>query len=170
MRNKNTKTPPKLSSHNTDQLRITRSNFRHDWEQQLCFLLGSSPVNREGLPFTTNVTILTSTSQTFFSWVAIFHHRKLTQYARACSSYECGATFMQASRAGIRQETFKIVPQEVLWSIWGSHQTLWSPLSQMLHDILGHEHLQWRPSLISHFNKSWSATELELITVFDVIT
>ena len=27
---------------------------------------------------------------------------------------------------GICHGTFEIVPQEVLWSIWGSHQTLWS--------------------------------------------
>ena len=25
----------------------------------------------------------------------------------------------------------------------------------MLHDILGHDHIQWHPRLISHFNKSW---------------
>ena len=29
-------------------------------------------------------------------------------------------------RTGICHGTFEIVPQEVLWSIWGSHQTLWS--------------------------------------------
>ena len=31
-----------------------------------------------------------------------------------------------APRTGICHGTFEIVPQEVLWSIWGSHQTLWS--------------------------------------------
>ena len=30
------------------------------------------------------------------------------------------------NRTGICHGTFEIVPQEVLWSIWGSHQTLWS--------------------------------------------
>ena len=48
------------------------------------------------LPFTTNVTISTSISQTFRSWVAIFHLRQpmvffisqLIRYARACSFYE----------------------------------------------------------------------------------
>ena len=29
-------------------------------------------------------------------------------------------------QTGICHGTFEIVPQEVLWSIWGSHQTLWS--------------------------------------------
>ena len=54
---------------------------RHDGEQHLCFLLGFTPVNREwtvscALPFTTNVTISTSISQTFRSWVAIFPLRQ----------------------------------------------------------------------------------------------
>ena len=38
-----------------------------------------------------------------------------------------GATFIKAPRTGICHGTFEIVPQEVLWSIWGSHKTLWSP-------------------------------------------
>ena len=37
-----------------------------------------------------------------------------------------GATFIKAPQTGICYGTFEIVPQEVLWSIWGSHQTLWS--------------------------------------------
>ena len=43
----------------------------------------------------------------------------------------------------------------------GSHQTLWSPLSQISHDILGHDHLQWHPPLIRHFTKSWSCYRTE---------
>ena len=27
-------------------------------------------------------------------------------------------------------------------------------LSQMLHDIMGHDHIQWQPPLIRHFTKS----------------
>ena len=49
---------------------------------------------------------------------------QLIRYARAFSSYEC--FFLRAARLSSKLE---IVPQEVLWSIWGSHQTLWrSPL------------------------------------------
>ena len=44
---------------------------------------------------------------------------QLIRYARACSSYEYFIL-----RAGICHGTFEIVPQKVLWSIWGSHQTL----------------------------------------------
>ena len=29
------------------------------------------------------------------------------------------------------------------------------PLSQLLHAILGHDHIQWHPQLIRHFTKSW---------------
>ena len=90
------------------------------------------------LPFTTNVTISTSISQTFRSWVAIFHHRQpVVFYLRAhtvCQGLfllwmfysEGGATFIYAPQTGICHGAFEIVPQEVLWSIWGSHQTLWS--------------------------------------------
>ena len=35
-------------------------------------------------------------------------------------------TFIYAPWTEICQWTFEIVPQEVLWSIWGSHQRLWS--------------------------------------------
>ena len=55
---------------------------------------------------------------------------QLIRYARACSSYGC--FILRAARLSsklLRQGchwTFEIVPQEVLWSIWGSHQTLWS--------------------------------------------
>ena len=53
------------------------------------------------------------------------------RYARACSSYEC--FILRAARLsskllgqGYVMERFEIVPQDVLWSIWGSHQTLCS--------------------------------------------
>ena len=38
-----------------------------------------------------------------------------------------GATFQQASRAGICKGTFEIVSKEVLWSVRGSYQTIWGP-------------------------------------------
>ena len=50
---------------------------------------------------------------------------QLIRYARACSSYEC--FILRAVRLSSKLlGTFEIVPQEVLWSIWGSHQTLCS--------------------------------------------
>ena len=54
---------------------------------------------------------------------------QLIRYARACSSYEC--FILRAARLsskllgqGYVMERFEIVPKEVLWSIFGSHQTL----------------------------------------------
>ena len=56
---------------------------------------------------------------------------QLIRYARACSSYECfilraARLSSKLLRQGICHGTVEIVPQKVLWSIWGSHQTLWS--------------------------------------------
>ena len=53
----------------------------------------------------------------------------LIRYARDCSSYEC--FFLRAARLSFKlrgqgyvRDRLKIVSQEVLWSIWGSYQTL----------------------------------------------
>ena len=53
------------------------------------------------------------------------------RYARACSS--CGFFYSEddtpskyAFRTGIRQRKLEIVIEEVLWSIRGSYQTIWS--------------------------------------------
>ena len=40
--------------------------------------------------------------------------------------FKGGTTFIWAPWTGICLGTFEIVTQEVFWSIWGSHQTLWS--------------------------------------------
>ena len=45
---------------------------------------------------------------------------------------EGDATFKYASRTGIRQGTLEIIIEEVLWSIRGSYQTIWSfPLTNV---------------------------------------
>ena len=51
------------------------------------------------------------------------------------------------SRIGIRQGTLEIVIEEVLWSIQGSYQTIWSFLltKLMLNDILWPDHMQLQP-------------------------
>ena len=130
------------------------------------------------LPFTTNVTISTSISQTFRSWVAIFHLRQhmvflshihtYIRYARVCSSYEC---FIQRAarlsskllRQGYVMERLK----SSLRKFYGRYGDLIKhyevPLSQMLHDILGHDHIQWHPQLIRHYTylRIYYRTELE---------
>ena len=86
------------------------------------------------LPFMTNVTIpyhKLSFPESQYSIFASLWCVYLTAYT-VCQGLlllwvfypESGATFMQASRAGICQGTFEIITQEVLWSIWGSHQIM----------------------------------------------
>ena len=67
-----------------------------------------------------------------------------------------GTTFILAPRTRICQGTFEIVPQDVLWSIGGYHQHYEVPLSQMLHEILGHGHLYWHHQLIRHYTNLWT--------------
>ena len=43
-------------------------------------------------------------------------------------------------------------------------------LSQMLHGILWHDHIQWHPQLIRHYPICEFITELDFITDFDLIT
>ena len=77
---------------------------------------------------------------------------QLIRNARASSTYEC--LILRAVRLSCKllgQGTFEIVPHEVQWSIWGSHQTYDVSLSQMLHDILGHDHIK-TPSINQRFH------------------
>ena len=116
------------------------------------------------LPFTTNVTISTSISQTFRSWVAIFHLRQpmvffisqLIRYARACSSYEC--FILRAARLSSKLLRQGYVMERLKSSLRKFYGRYGDPikhyevsLSQMLHDILGHDHIQWHPQLIRHY-------------------
>ena len=65
-----------------------------------------------------------------FSSSGVFISQRI-RYARACSSYEY--FILRAARlsskllrqGGICHGTVEIVPQEFLWSIWGTLQTLW---------------------------------------------
>ena len=111
------------------------------------------------LPFTTNVTISISIAQTFFSWVAIFLLRQrclisqLIRYARACSSYEC--FILRAARLSSKLLGQGYVMERLKSSLkkfYGRYGDLIkyyevSP-SQKLHDILGHDRIQWHPQLV----------------------
>ena len=104
------------------------------------------------LPFTTNVTISTSISQTFRSWVAIFNLRQSVTFL-SHSSYGMPGLAPLSSKLlgqGYVKERFK----SSLRKFYGRYGDLIKQyevsLSQMLHDILGHDHIQWRPQLITH--------------------
>ena len=82
------------------------------------------------------------------------------QYARACSSYEC--FILRAVRLSCKLLGQGYVNERLKLSLgkfYGRYRDLIKhydvPLSQMLHDILEHDHIQWHPPLIKHFTKSW---------------
>ena len=114
-----------------------------------------------------NVTISTSTSRTFLSWVAIFHLRQ-PMVCLSHSSYGMPWLGPLMNVLFWEQRDFHVSfsNRDMSGSIWnrpsGScivymriSSNIMKPLSQMLHDILGLDHIQWHPPLISHFTKSW---------------
>ena len=75
---------------------------------------------------------------------------QLIWYARACSSYEC--FILRAARLSSKLLGHWYVRERLkssLGKFYGRYGDLIKhyevPLSQMLHDILGHGHLQWHP-------------------------
>ena len=137
------------------------------------------------LPFTTNVTISTSISQIFRSWVARFHLRQpmvlfisqLIRHARACSSNGC--FILRAARLSsklLRQGYVVERLKSSLKKFYGRYGVLIKhyevSLSKWRHDILGHDHIQWHPQLIRHYTylrmyyRTGFNTDVELITEF----
>ena len=81
---------------------------------------------------------------------------QLIRYARACSSYEC--FILRAVRLSsklLRQGYVIERLKSSLRKFYGRYGDLIKhyevSLSQMLHDILGHDHIQWHPQLIRHY-------------------
>ena len=81
---------------------------------------------------------------------------QLIRYARACSSYEC--FILRAARLPfklLRQGYVMERLKSSLRKFYGRYGDLIKhyevSLSQMLHDILGHDHIQWHPQLIRHY-------------------
>ena len=77
----------------------------------------------------------------------------LIRYARACSSYEC--FILRATRLSYKllgQGSVMEHLKSSLWKFYGWYGDIIKhyevSLSQMLHDILGHDHIQWHPQLI----------------------
>ena len=109
------------------------------------------------LPFTTNVTISTSISQTFRSWVVIFHHRQPLAFFyitanTVCSSYEC--FILKAARLSSKLLGQGYVGERLKSSLrkfYGRYGDLIKHykinLSNILHDILGHDHIQLQPPI-----------------------
>ena len=81
---------------------------------------------------------------------------QLIRYARACSSYEC--FILRAARLSSKLLGQGYVMERLKSSLrkfygrYGDHIKHYEvSLSQMLHDILGHDHIQWHTQLIRHY-------------------
>ena len=86
---------------------------------------------------------------------------QLIRYARACSSYECfilrtARLWSKLFGQGYVMERLK----SSLRKFYGRYGDLIKhyevSLSQMLHDILGHDHIQWHTQLIRHYTNLWT--------------
>ena len=81
---------------------------------------------------------------------------QLIRYARACSSYECfilRAVRLSSKllRQGYVMERLKSSPRKFYGRYGNIIKHYAVSLSQMLHDILGHDHIQWHPQLIRYY-------------------
>ena len=81
---------------------------------------------------------------------------QLIRYARACSSYGC--FILRAARLSSKHLGQGYVMERLKSSLrkfYGRYGDLIKhyevSLSQMLHDILGHDHIQWHTQLIRHY-------------------
>ena len=145
---------------------------RHDGEQHLYFLLGFTPVDREWRTslydkrddfnfYITNFPLLCSSIPSSPAYGVFIS--QLIQYARACSSYECfiPRAARLSSRAarlsskllgqGYIIERLKSSLRKLYGRYWDLIKYYEVSLSQMLHDILGHDHVQWHTRLIRHY-------------------
>ena len=102
---------------------------------------------------TTNMTISTSILQTFRSWVAIFPSSITSLWRFYLTTYESGATLYKLLGQEYVRERLKSSLSGSSMVIMGKHYIF--SLSQMLHAILGHYHIQWHPPLMKHVTKLW---------------
>ena len=109
------------------------------------------------LPSTTSEMISISTSQTFRSWVVIFHHRRsmaclplnLYDTARACSSYECFILRVRRLSSKLLKQGYLVERLKSSFrKFYGRYGDLVEQygvtLSRMLNDILTLDQ-QWLP-------------------------
>ena len=115
------------------------------------------------LPFTTNVTISTFISQTLRSWVAIFHLRQPMAFVSHNTYGMPGlAPLLNDLFWGLCDFHISFLNSDMSWNVWnrpsGSFMVNMGnlikhyevPPSQMLHDILGHYHIQGHPPFLTH--------------------
>ena len=126
-----------LSIESDDQLRTSLYDKRDDFN----FYITNFPFLSSNIPSSPAYGVFIS---------------QLIRYARACSSYEC--FILRAARLSsklLRQGYVMERLKSSLRKFYGRYGDLIKhyevSLSQMLHDILGHDYIQWHPQLIRHY-------------------
>ena len=83
---------------------------------------------------------------------------QLIRYAGDCSSNEC--FILRVARLSSKLLTQGYVRKSSLRKFYGRYGDLIKhyevSLSQMLHDIVGHDHIQWHPQFIRHYTNLWT--------------
>ena len=116
------------------------------------------------LPVTTNVTISTSVSQIMCYWIAIFHLRQplsflshslygMPEFAPLINVLFWGRCDFHICFSGRERLKFSLRKfYDWYWDLIKHNEV---SVSQILHAILWHNHIQLHPLLIRHFTKSW---------------
>ena len=130
------------------------------------------------LPFTTNVTISISILQTFRSWVATSHLRPPMAFlshnlsdtqglAPLMNVLFWGRWYFPISFSG--RDMSRNVSKEVLWSVRGSHQTIWGPPLPNVTRHSGWSPHTVTPSIDRTLHQFFTITDIDLITEFDFL-
>ena len=135
------------------------------------------------LPFTTNVTISTSISQTFRSWVAIFHLRQPMVFLSHSSYGMPGlAPLMNVLFLGRRDIHLSSSDRDMSWNVWnrpsGSFMVDMGISSNIMRSPSPKCYMTFWDMTIYNDTLNWSdntpicelITELDFITDFDLIT
>ena len=137
---------------------------RHDREQHLYFLLEFSPFYREGwsaahFPWhITNFPFLSSNIPSLLAFGVFIS--QLIRHARACCSYEyfilrAAQLSSKLLGEGYVRECLKSSNRKFYGWYGDLIKQYEVSLSQLLHDILGHDHIQRHPQLIRHDTNLW---------------
>ena len=134
------------------------------------------------LSFTTNVTILTSKSQTFRSWVAIFHVRQPMMFLSHSSYGMPGIDGMNVLFKGRRDFQLSSSNRGMSWNVWnrpsGSFMVDMRISSKIMKSPSPKCYMTFWDMTIYNDTLNWSditsicelITELDFITDFDLIT
>ena len=135
------------------------------------------------LPFTTTVTIWISILQTFRSWVATSHLRPPMFLSHNSSDTPGLASVMNVLFWGRCDFPISFSGRAMSRNVWNRLRKFYGrygdltkqyevPLSQMLHDILDDDHIQWHPPWKRHYTNLWSLliwTLLPNLTFYPIV-